>query len=93
MDITDCRAGAQLNICDDTAVDRLCAALSCLPADVYQAVAFVGDRVCCIQAHLRRAGRSEDARPLRGGVQVLPRAHHGREHCGHAARRVLSPEP
>ena len=90
MDITDCHAGAQLNICDDTAVDRFCAALTCLPADVYQAVAFVGDRVCCIQDYLQRVRRSKDARLLRGGVRVLPRAHPS--HCTHP-RGVLSLEP
>jgi len=54
MDITDCHDGVQLNICDDAAVDRLCADLSCAPTDVYQAVAFVGDRLCCVNDYVRR---------------------------------------
>jgi len=54
MDITRCRDGVQLNICDRAAVDQLCAVLNCAPTDVYQAIAFVGDRLCCIQDYVRR---------------------------------------
>jgi hypothetical protein len=61
MDITDCRHGAQLNICDDDAVERFCVSLDCAPVDVYQAVAFVGDRVCCIGRFLRRPLEREPA--------------------------------
>ena len=61
MDITDCRDGVQLNICDATAVERICATVSCAPTDVYEAVAFVGDRLCCVTDYLRRTVHSRGA--------------------------------
>jgi hypothetical protein len=54
MDITDCHDGVQLNICDASSVGWICATASCAPTDVYEAVAFDGDRLCCVIEYLRR---------------------------------------
>lgn len=67
-----CRDTAQLSICDDGQVKHLSAALDCLPTDIYQAVAFVGDRVCCIQAYIQKALATVAPRRTRIKVGELP---------------------
>ena len=74
MDTTSCRksAQAQLNICDDVAVNRLCAALNCRPTDIYQAVAYVGDRICCVREYVRQSTAPDLARSARINLYDLP---------------------
>jgi len=54
MDKVTCRATLPLNICDEREVNALASTLNCLALDVYEAVAFVGDRRCCIRSHIER---------------------------------------
>jgi hypothetical protein len=54
MDKIKCHGTAQLNICNDSEVNRLSVALDCRPTEVYDAIAMVGDCICCIRAHLRK---------------------------------------
>ena len=56
MDSTTCQRTTheRLNICDDHEVDALCEALNCRRTDVYEAVAYVGDYVCCVEAFLKK---------------------------------------
>ena len=61
MDTTDCHAGVQLNMCDASSVDWICATASCAPTDVYEAVACVWDRLCCVIDYLRRTVHSHGA--------------------------------
>ena len=74
VDMTSCRksAQAQLNICDDAAVNRLCVALNCRPTDIYQAVAFVGDCVCCVREYVERSITPDAARSARINLYELP---------------------
>jgi len=69
-----CHDSAQLNICDDQAVDALSAALKCLlPTDLYQAVAMVGDRICCIRLFIRKTvTRNIGGQHPRSNVYELP---------------------
>lgn len=51
---TPCKVSAKINICDDDEVHRLCVVLNCCPGDLYRAVAYVGDRLCCVRAHIEK---------------------------------------
>jgi hypothetical protein len=57
MDKIKCHGTEQLNICNDSEVNRLSVALDCRPTEVYDAVAAVGDSICCIRAHVRKTTR------------------------------------
>jgi len=81
MDARKCRESEQINICDDLEVDRLSDDLKCHPTDVYEAIAFVGDRICCIRSQVQKTlaliasqhdGRIEvcDLPPLWGDVEA-----------------------
>jgi hypothetical protein len=72
MDRTKCRGTEQLNICNDREVNHLSIALDCLPTEVYDAVATVGDCICCIRAHVRETMRPIRARRDRMNVLNLP---------------------
>ncbi len=51
----------RLNLASRHEVEALCAAFGCDPADVYVAVATVGDKFRDVRRHLRRAlGREQD---------------------------------
>jgi len=56
MDTTSCQRTTheRLNICDDREVDALCAELDCQRTNIYEAVAYVGDYVCCVREYLAR---------------------------------------
>jgi hypothetical protein len=56
MDMTSCQRSTheRLNICDAHEVDALCAELCCQRTDIYEAVAYVGDYVCCVREYLGR---------------------------------------
>jgi hypothetical protein len=72
MDIAKCRGTAHLNICNDREVNRLSVELDCLPTEVYEAVAAVGDCICCIRAHVRKTTRPVKAPHERIHVLDLP---------------------
>jgi hypothetical protein len=72
MDKIKCHGTEQLNICDESEVNRLSLALDCLPTEVYDAVAMVGDCICCIRAHVRKTIRPMHVRRDRISVLNLP---------------------
>jgi hypothetical protein len=73
MDKLACRNSPPLNICNEREVDALAAALDCLVIDLYEAVAFVGDRPCCIRAYVeRRIGRGVPAATTGPGPSEVP---------------------
>ena len=72
MDKIKCHGTEQLNICNDSEVNHLSLALDCLPTEVYEAVAAVGDCVCCIRAHVRKTTRPVHAPHERIRVLKLP---------------------
>jgi hypothetical protein len=67
-----CPENGRLNICDDREVNTLSAALACLPTDVYEAVAYVGDRICCIRLHVQKTLAPSVGRQVRVKVCELP---------------------
>jgi len=72
MDKSKCHGTAQLNICNDREVNHLSVALDCLPTEVYDAVAMMGDCICCIRAHVRKTTRPMHAPHERINVLNLP---------------------
>ena len=73
MDSTTCQRSThtRLNICDDHEVDALCEALNCRRTDVYEAVAYVGDYVCCVREYLKRTIQTGYQALARGNLHVL----------------------
>jgi hypothetical protein len=69
---SQCPGTAHLNICNDREVNRLAVALDSLPTEVYEAVAAVADRICCIRAHVRKTTRPMQAPHERIHVLDLP---------------------
>jgi hypothetical protein len=65
MDKAQCRHSPLLHICNEREVDALATALNCVATDIYEAVAFVGDRTCCIGTYIeKRIERDVPPRPL-----------------------------
>ena len=74
MHTSKCVESWRLNICDDREVNTLSAALACLPNDIYEAVAYVGDRICCIRLRVQKTLTPSVGQQTRVKVCELPSA-------------------
>lgn len=72
MHTSKCVESGQLNLLSDWEINALAAALACLPTDIYEAVAYVGDRICCIRSHVQKTLTPSVGHEARVKVCELP---------------------